>query len=49
MNLITSSESEEALDDDFDNTDGMLVFETKTDIEILRAAGFIEQKKERVN
>lgn len=49
MNLITPSESAEALDDDFDNTGGMLVFQTNTSIEVLRAGGFIEQKNEYVN
>ncbi|MBN9615615.1 MAG: hypothetical protein J0G35_08590 [Acidobacteriales bacterium] len=49
MNLITPSESEEALDNDFDNTGAMLVFQTDTNVEVLRAADFVEQKEDRPN
>lgn len=49
LKLLTPTESEEALDDNFDHTGAMLVFETDTEVEILRAAGFVEQKRERVN
>lgn len=49
VKLLTPAESEEALEDDFDSTGGMLVFQANVDIEILRAAGFVEQKKSFVN
>lgn len=49
LNLITPSEAEEALDDDFDNTGAMLVFQTDTNVEVLRAADFVEQKEDRAN
>jgi hypothetical protein len=49
MGLLTVTESEEVLDDDFDNTGAMLFFQTDTEIQILSATGFVEQKIERVN